>query len=110
MRVVWLFSLWHKKKRFRNLHQLKNYNYSQLQALRATLTSFFKIFHFGSIIYYFIYLLVDLPGCFYTFTKTTGSLGKPPDDSISGLVQGTINDLINARDFFINFQGHPTRM
>ena len=99
MRVVWLFSLWHKKKRFRNLHQLKKYNYSQLealrcgvtlqsvtqekrfrnlhqlkncnysqlQALRATLTSFFKIFHFSNIIYYDIYLLVDLPGCFYTF-------------------------------------------
>lgn len=99
-----------QEKRFRNLHQLKNYNYSQLQALRATLTSFFKIFHFGSIIYYFIYLLLVAFTPLQTAVKTTGSLGKPPDDSISGLVQGTINDLINARDFFINFQGHPTRM
>ena len=58
--------------------------------------------------YWWIYLVAFTP--LQTAVKTTGSLGKPPGDSISGLVQGTINDLINARDFFINFQGHPTRM
>ena len=60
-------SVTQEKKILKNLYQLKNYNYSQLEALRATLTSFFNIFQFASIIYYFIDLLVDLPGCLYTF-------------------------------------------
>ena len=53
------------KNMHRNLHKLKKYNYSQLEALRAILTSFFKIFQLVST----LYQPVDLPGCLLQLYK-----------------------------------------